>query len=188
MTMLLARKLVPMSVGEIGTVREHLERYRAVTFQSLERTPSDKLSWSPSPGLMTFAGQYAHLAGVERLYVQGLSGAGWSAQANTLDGPADIDQLRAALLDARAITTTWLDTLSPSALDGTVVVPWLPVQWSLRSWLWYLVEHEMHHKGQIALYLHMCGIEAPFFAFVLPPGARPDKRPFVPPSTTGTSA
>jgi uncharacterized damage-inducible protein DinB len=172
-----------MQVGEIATVREHLERFRAVTLQSLERTPSDKLSWSPSSGLMTFAGQYAHLANVERLYVRGLSGAEWRAEANSLDGPADVDQLRTALLDARAITTTWLDTLSPLALDEVVVVPWLPVRWTLRSWLWYLVEHEMHHKGQISLYLHMCGIEAPFFAFVLPPGVRPDKRPFAPQST-----
>ena len=177
-----------MQVGEIATVREHLLRFRAVTLQSLERTPSDKLSWSPSPGLMTFAGQYAHLANVERLYVRGLSGAGWHTEANALDGPAGIDQLRADLMDARAITTTWLDTVSAAALDGIVVVPWLPVQWTLRSWLWYLVEHEMHHKGQISLYLHICGIEAPFFAFVLPPGVRPDKRPFVPASTTGTSA
>jgi uncharacterized damage-inducible protein DinB len=177
-----------MQGGEIATVREHLERFRAVTLQSLERTPYDKLPWSPLPGLMTFAGQFAHLASVERLYVRGLSGAGWRAEVNTLDRPADIDQLRAALLDARAVTTTWLDILSPPALDELVVVPWLPVQWTLRSWLWYLVEHELHHKGQISLYLHMCGIEEPFFAFVLPPGVRPDKRPLVIPSTSGTSA
>jgi hypothetical protein len=41
----------------------------------------------------------------------------------------------------------------------------------------------LQYKGQISLYLHMGEIEAPFFAFVLPPGIRPDKRPFAPPST-----
>jgi uncharacterized damage-inducible protein DinB len=170
-----------MPSGEIATVREHLERFRAVTLQSLERTPAEKLSWSPAPGLMTFAGQYAHLASVERVYVRGLSAAQWRPEANTLEGPADTGQLRTALKDARTATTAWLDTLAPSALDDVVTVPWLPVKWPLRSWLWYLVEHEMHHKGQIALYLHLCGIEAPFFAFELPIGVRPDKRPFRPP-------
>lgn len=175
-----------MQAGEIATVREHLERYRAVTLQSLERTPLDRLAWAPAPGLMTFAGQYAHLASIEQLYLRGLSGAGWWTEANTLDGPSSIDQLRAMLLDVRATTLARLDTLAPSALDEVLHVPWLPVKWSLRSWLWYLVEHEMHHKGQIALYLYICGIEAPFFAFPLPPGIRPDKRPFIPPLQSGS--
>src|SRR5262249_50885522 len=96
-----------MRGGEFETIREHLERMRAVTLQSLERTPPHSLRWSPSPGLMTFAGQFSHLANVERLYVRGLSGAGWRAEANTLEGPNDIDKLRAELLDARAATTTW---------------------------------------------------------------------------------
>jgi uncharacterized damage-inducible protein DinB len=177
-----------MTGGEIATIHEHLERFRAVTLQSLERTPVHRLSWSPSSGLMTFAGQFAHLANVERLYVRGLSGGGWQAEANVLDGPADTDRLRENLLEVRNITVSWLDTLCPPMLDDVVLVPWLPVKWTLRSWLWYLVEHELHHKGQISLYLHMCGIESPFFAFALPPGIRPDKRPFTGPSTSGTSA
>jgi uncharacterized damage-inducible protein DinB len=176
-----------MPSGEIGTIREHLERFRGVTLQSLERTPSDKLPWSPSPGLMTFAGQYAHLASVERVYVRGLSGADWRAEPNALDGPADIGRLRTALEDTRTVTMAWLNTLSPPALDEVVSVPWLPVAWTVRSWLWYLVEHELHHKGQIALYLYLCGIEAPFFAFELPSGVRPDKRPFAAPPASGTS-
>lgn len=175
-----------MQVGEIATVREHLERYRAVTLQSLARTPVDRLAWAPAPGLMTFAGQYAHLAKIERLYQRGLSGAGWLAEANTLDGPSSVDRLQAMLLEVRATTLAWLDTLAPPVVDEVVHVPWLPVKWSLRSWLWYLVEHEMHHKGQIALYLHICRIEAPFFAFPLPTGVRPDKRPFTPPSQLGS--
>jgi uncharacterized damage-inducible protein DinB len=136
---------------------------------------------------MTFGGQYAHLASVERRYVDGLSGRGWRAEGNVLEGPADPNVLRKALLDARTATMAWLDTLWPEALDDIVVVPSLPVKWTMRSWLWYLVEHELHHKAQISLYLHLCGIEAPFFAFALPPGVRPDKRPFAAPPASGSA-
>jgi uncharacterized damage-inducible protein DinB len=107
------------------------------------------------------------------------------AEGKLVVAPADIDVLRAALLDARTATMAWAHTLWPEALDDMVVVPSLPVHWTMSSWLWYLVEHELHHKAQISLYLHLCGIEAPFFAFALPPGARPDKRPFVPPAGSG---
>jgi uncharacterized damage-inducible protein DinB len=171
-----------MQTGELATIGEHLERFRAVTLQSLERTPPDKLAWSPAAGLMTFAGQYAHIAQVERLYVRGLSGQGWRAEANVLEGPRSIDLCRTTLLEARATTLPWLDKLTAPVLEEIVHVPWLPVKWPVRSWLWYLVEHELHHKGQIALYLHLCGVEAPFFAFPLPNGIRPDKRPFAPPA------
>lgn len=163
---------------ELAAICEHLNRFRAVTLQSLERTPADRLAWSPSPDLMTFAGQFAHLACIERLYVRGMRGDGWQPEVNVRHVDQSIGQLRSELLEVRKITNTWIETLLPAALDEMVHVPWLPVKWSLRSWLWYLVEHELHHKAQLALYLNLCGVEAPFFAFPLPPSVRPDKRPF----------
>jgi uncharacterized damage-inducible protein DinB len=165
---------------ELSTIREHLARFRQVTLQALQRTPQEKLSWAPAPGLMTFAGQYAHLAKIEQLYVRGLSVNVWAAASNELTGPSTITELRQMLDVSRSATEQWLSQLQPTRLDEIVTVPWLPVKWSMRSWLWYLVEHELHHKGQISLYLHLCGIEAPFFAFPLPPGIRPDKRPVQP--------
>jgi len=42
--------------------------------------------------------------------------------------------------------------------------------------LWYVVEHEVHHKGQLALYLREIGVVPPFFALAFPPGVRPDIR------------
>ena len=170
-----------MATGEIETIREHLERFRAVTLQSLERTPAKKIHWAPSPDLMTFAGQFNHLARVERLYVRGLSRGEWVAESNALDCRENIAELCSSLIDARATTLAWLDSLASPALDENATVPWLPVRWTVRSWLWYLVEHELHHKAQIAIYLHLCGVEAPFFAFALPSGVRPDKRPFAAP-------
>jgi uncharacterized damage-inducible protein DinB len=172
---------VAMLDGELATIREHLQRYRAVTLQSLERTPPDRLHWAPSLGLMTFAGQYHHLAAIERLYIRGLCQGDWKPEANMLDIPEGVEALKSNLLDARSETLTWLDSLSPSSLDELRIVPWIPVKWTLRSWLWYIIEHEMHHKAQVAMYLHMCDVEAPFFAFVLPAGVRPDKRPPVAP-------
>jgi len=64
----------------------------------------------------------------------------------------------------------------PGRLDSVAGVPNIPVQWSLRSWLWYLVEHEVHHKPQLALYLRQVGIVPPFFTYALPLGVRPDLR------------
>ena len=43
-----------------------------------------------------------------------------------------------------------------------------------RWWLWLLVEHEVHHKAQIALYLRQMGKTPPYFAAALEGGTRPD--------------
>ena len=71
---------------------------------------------------------------------------------------------------------TGLENLDPGRLDEKVTVPDVPVDWTLRAWLWYLVEHEVHHKAQLALYLREIGVVPPFFALAFPPGIRPDIR------------
>src|SRR2546426_3855547 len=38
----------------------------------------------------------------------------------------------------------------------------------LRWWLWFVLEHEIHHKAQLALYLREMGKVPPFFALPLP--------------------
>jgi uncharacterized damage-inducible protein DinB len=43
-------------------------------------------------------------------------------------------------------------------------------RWSL----WLLVQHEVHHKAQIAVYLRQLGKTPPYFAAALEGGARPD--------------
>lgn len=56
-------------------------------------------------------------------------------------------------------------------------MPGIPAAWPLRTWLWYVMEHEVHHKAQIAVFLRQLGTTPPFFAFPLPPGRRPDVNP-----------
>ncbi|MBI3666141.1 MAG: hypothetical protein HY236_07930 [Acidobacteria bacterium] len=52
--------------------------------------------------------------------------------------------------------------------------------------MWYLVEHEVHHKAQLALHLPEISVTLPCFAFVLPPGVGPDIRPDVGCNVKGT--
>jgi uncharacterized damage-inducible protein DinB len=49
-----------------------------------------------------------------------------------------------------------------------------PLEWSFRSWLWHVLEHEIHHPAQLAEYMRQLGVLSPFFAFVLSRGQRPD--------------
>jgi uncharacterized damage-inducible protein DinB len=165
------------STKEIVDLREHLERFRGVTLQTLEWVPEEKLGWGPKEGLRSFAENFLHLARVEEYYARGLLTGQWDME-RYFARPAALtrESLRQVLTETRATTLTGLENLDPARLDEKVTVPDVPVDWTLRSWLWYLVEHEVHHKAQLALYLREIGVVPPFFALAFPPGVRPDIR------------
>jgi uncharacterized damage-inducible protein DinB len=163
------------ATNELSILREHLERYRGVTLQTLDMVPNEKLPWFPAQAQFSFAEQFLHIAQVEEFYARGLLEGDWNA--SRFDPPAERqtrETLRRKLEETHKRTFAQLDTLESGKLDAIVSVPKVPVEWPLRSWLWYLVEHEIHHKAQLALYLRQVGLTPPFFAFVLPPGIRPD--------------
>jgi uncharacterized damage-inducible protein DinB len=161
----------------VSDIREHLERFRAVTLQTLEWVPEDRLRWSPQEGLRPFDEQFLHLARTEEYHVRGLLLGDWSRERYfTRPSPLTKEALRRVLNETRTVTLDELDRLDPSRLDEQVMVPEVPVSWTLRGWLWYLVEHEVHHKAQLALYLRLVGVVPPFFALAFPPGVRPDMR------------
>jgi DinB family len=48
------------------------------------------------------------------------------------------------------------------------------VDGSIRSWLWFILPHQIHHKAQLAEYLRALVLTPPYFAMVFPIGERPD--------------
>jgi uncharacterized damage-inducible protein DinB len=161
----------------VSDIREHLERFREVTLQTLEWVSEGKLHFSPQEGLRPFDEHFLHIARTEEYHVRGLLLDDWSRERYfARPDPLTKDALRRVLNETRAVTLDALDHLDPARLDERVQVPEVSVDWTLRGWLWYLVEHEVHHKAQLALYLRLVGVIPPFFALAFPPGVRPDVR------------
>lgn len=78
------------------------------------------------------------------------------------------------LSEPRDRTAAALGRLDEMRLDEPVDLgQGRPIQ-TLRWWLWLLVEHEVHHKAQVAVYLREMGKTPPYFAAALENGARPD--------------
>lgn len=166
-----------LATDEVSILREHFARFRGVTLQTLDLVPDDKLSWRPAEGLRSFADVFLHIAQAQDFYIRGFFVSDWNfSRLKPPAEPLGRALLRERLDQAQAITLEKLNAVDPGWLDYLVPVPNVPVQWPLRGWLWYLVEHEVHHKAQLALYLRQIGVLPPFFASVMPPGMRPDIR------------
>ena len=160
---------------ELSTLREHLERYRGVTLQTLDMVSEEKLRWYPTQSQFSFAEQFVHIAQVEDFYAHGLLSGDWDKSRLELPKERQTHEtLRRKLEETRKFTMAKLDALDAARLNMIVSVPDVSVEWPLRSWLWYMVEHEIHHKAQLSVYMRQVDMTPPFFAFVLPSGVRPD--------------
>jgi len=164
--------------NEISSIREHLSRYRAVNLQTLEYVPDDKLAWKPDDKSRSFGEQLLHIDAVNEFYNRGLVGGDWNLQRVSGQPKETLTRtfLQSELTSSRDLVDEKIATIQPEALGQAVSVPDVPVPWSLRDWLWYLAEHEVHHKAQLAAYLRQLGVTPPFFAMAFPNRHRPDIR------------
>jgi uncharacterized damage-inducible protein DinB len=162
--------------SEIDDLREHYDRYRAVTLEHLQRLSDEQLLWRPRPDAFNCAQHFVHLAQTEEFYTRGLFEQKWNPER--LRFPTPLPNKAALQGQFEAVRKFTLDAFSTLTLEqlNAVVPPnfGAPIEWSLRSWLWYVLEHEVHHKAQLAEYMRQMGLVPPFFAFVLPGGQRPD--------------
>ncbi|HVZ41788.1 MAG TPA: DinB family protein [Candidatus Kapabacteria bacterium] len=164
--------------SELETIREHLQRYRSVTLQLLDLVPEDALHRHVAEGARSFADLFMHIAQVEEFHITGLFQDRWDFGG--VRPPADPPtrrRVQAELAATRSVTLDAIASLAEEDLTRSIAAPGIPASWPLRSWLWYLVEHEIHHKAQITDRLVALGIDVPFWAFALPAGMRPDRRP-----------
>jgi uncharacterized damage-inducible protein DinB len=160
---------------ELANIREHWTRYREVTIQHLDMLSDDEMNWRPRPELFTCGQHLLHILQTEQYYFYGLFQGDWDP--TRLHFPSTFPskpEMRDDFNATRVRTMEAFDTLGESSLDNIMVVPTAPVELPLRWWLWFILEHEIHHKAQLALYFRQLGKVPPFFAMVLPD--RPDIR------------
>jgi uncharacterized damage-inducible protein DinB len=163
------------SVSELEDLMEHLQRYRATTLQVFELVDDEELEWRPAPDQYSLGQQLLHVAQAEDRFVQGLFQGDWSYdRVRFPEVLPDAATLRAFFRRVRTDLLERIRDLSPEELGRKIHVPEMPADHSLRWYLWFILEHELHHRGQIWAYLRAMGKTPPFYAMALPLGDRPD--------------
>ena len=162
-------------MAELDDLLEHLQRYRAVTLQALDLVTDEDLGWRPGPDHYTLGQQFLHIAQSEDFQIQAYLFGDWDYERARFPGrELTVGELREALEATRVRTMEALGEFDPGRLDDRLDLGERQPSQTLRWWLWLLVEHEVHHKAQIAVYLRQMGKTPPYFAAALENGARPD--------------
>jgi uncharacterized damage-inducible protein DinB len=160
---------------EIDDLREHLERYRAVTLQYFEILSEEELCWRPRDDAFTCGQHLLHIVQGEDFYIRGLAENVWDLERLRFPKPMpEKTALRDHFDEVRRRTIAYLNSLTDGMLGESRRPGHAPIDATLRSWLWFLVEHEIHHKAQLAEYVRALGHLPPYFGIPLPLGERPD--------------
>ena len=126
----------------------------------IEKFDESELDFEPYPGGWTVGQIMVHIANAEE---------GWFRYAVTKEieeWPEDLqfenyptqEKILALLDTVHANTESYLRSLSEKDLSTEIDTPWgesIPLKWII----WHVIEHEIHHRGELSLILGILGKE-----------------------------
>ena len=150
-----------MEVRSAAAFCEWWEKVRGRTRRVADLIPDDRLEWTWAPGKFTLGDVVRHLAGIERdMYAENarLRPSRYRGHGRELaDGPAAV---RAYFERLHAESMEIFRSLSESDLEEKCETP-AGARITVGKWLRLMVEHEIHHRGQLYMALGILGVETP---------------------------
>ena len=151
--------VIPVFISP-DALREHWQGHRRLTRRTIEKFPEDKLFAFTVGGMRTFGEQATEMLGMAAPTINGLITNSWggfeAAKATTRDELLKGWDEATTEIDAR-----WSQIPVPHFQDTVTAFG----QWTMpaHSLVLYLVDNEIHHRGQGYVYLRALGIEPPPF-------------------------
>ena len=140
---------------------DYFDRIRERTMRVIACIPPEKIDWTYRPGKFTLGDLVRHLGAVER----------WMFAENSQRRPSRYPGHGSDLADGYDATIAYIGrmheesmaifrSLTDEDLDAKCMTPGnVPLR--VGKWLRSMIEHEVHHRGQIYLYLAMLGVKTP---------------------------
>jgi len=150
-----------MEVNSVPSFLDYYGKIRQRTLRVVQCIPPDKFDWTYQEGKFSFADLIRHIAAIERyMYAENvqMKPSRYPGHGKELaDGPENV---LAFMNRLHAESKEIFGRLSDEDLKKRCITPaGSPI--GIGKWLRALVEHEIHHRGQLYVYLAMLGISTP---------------------------
>ena len=150
-----------MEITNIESFLAYYERLRERTLRVINCIPPDKIEWTYKEGKFTLGDLIRHIATIERFMY------GETVQGKTTRYPGHGKELADGFEETLAFfnrmhdeSITIFRALTEADLQKKCLTPnGSPI--TVWKWLRAMTEHEIHHRGQIYLYLGMLDIQTP---------------------------
>jgi uncharacterized damage-inducible protein DinB len=150
-----------MEVNNVPSFLDYHAKIRERTLRVVRCIPADKFDWTYQEGKFSFADLIRHIAAIERyMYAETvqMKPSRYPGHGRELaDGPENV---LAFMNRLHAESIEIFSRLSDEDLKKRCLSP-AGSEIGIGKWLRALVEHEIHHRGQIYVYLAMLGISTP---------------------------
>jgi uncharacterized damage-inducible protein DinB len=150
-----------MEITNLDSFLDYYDKVHARTKRVIACIPSDKLEWTFAEGHFTLGDLVRHLAAINRyMFAECVMMRTSRYPGHGRELAEGFDETMKYFADRQSETVALLKTLTPEQLrekcktpDGAEISVW--------KWLRAMVEHEIHHRGQIYIYLAMLGVATP---------------------------
>jgi uncharacterized damage-inducible protein DinB len=138
----------------------HWQQVRADLLTTVDKFSDEELAYVPFPGGWSVGSIIRHIANAEEgwfRYVVKRELGDWPADY-TLAAYPTTTATKALLDDIHRRTQNYLSNWEVADLDRSIAVPWggtLKLGWII----WHVLEHEIHHRGELSLILGLLGRE-----------------------------
>jgi len=150
-----------MEIQSLDVFVDYLDKVHQRSMQVVRCIPADKLEWSFAEGKFTLGDLVRHMAAIERYMfgetIQGKPSLYRGCGRELADGLPAVIAYKRSLHDE---TVAIIRSLGEAGIlrkcttpDGASITIW--------KWLRLMVEHEIHHRGQIYIYLAMLNVPTP---------------------------
>ena len=149
---------------EIRTLQPFLQYFgnvRERTMRVARCIPADKIDWSYAAGKFTLGDLLRHIAVTERfMFAENIQGR---TSRYTKHGKELADGLENILASMERLHGESMEIFSKLTAEDLQRKCGNPGGMEITAWKWLrsMVEHEIHHRGQIYLYLGMLGVPTP---------------------------
>jgi uncharacterized damage-inducible protein DinB len=150
-----------MQIHDLPIFLDYFDKIHQRTMRVARCIPPDKIDWTYREGKFTLGDLVRHIATINRyMYAETVSGrpsryAGCGEElADGYDAVLEFaERLHRESVEIFALLTRLQLNSKCMTPDGAPITGW--------KWLRAMVEHEVHHRGQIYLYLSMLGVPTP---------------------------
>jgi uncharacterized damage-inducible protein DinB len=150
-----------MEIRSISPFLEYYGKVRERTQKIIRIVPPDKLDWCYMPGKFSIGDQIRHIAAIERyMFAETLAGR---KSAYRGCGPELADGYENVVNYFNELHHQSLEIFAGFSDDYLQQKCLTPGNAEITVWKWMrlMVEHEIHHRAELYIYLNLLGIKTP---------------------------
>lgn len=140
---------------------DYFERVRARTMRVVACVPPSSVDWTYRAGKFTLGDLIRHLASIERwMFAENAQRKPSRYPGHSRELADGYDAAVAYMREMHEQSMSIFRSLTEADLDAKCMTPG-GAELTVRKWLRSMIEHEIHHRGQIYLYLAMLDVPTP---------------------------